>query len=192
MPPGGSRVLAAVLRPPHPALPPAALAAVALLDVAASLRDWSIPITGLLDEPAHLLTAWLFLAALGFRWGTRLQAWTLLGAVGIDLDHVPLYLWWEGISAPGGRPVTHSLATVLVLVAMAAVPRLRTPALGLALGVVLHLARDLATGPGVPLLWPLSTTSALLPYPVYAAALGITAALAVLAAFRRRRSRVSG
>jgi inner membrane protein len=110
----------------------------------------------------------------------------------IDLDHVPFYLWGALLADPNGRPVTHSLATVVVLLALSAVRRLRVPALGLALGVLLHLARDLATGPGVPLLWPLVDRSVLLPYAGYAVALTVIAVIAALAALRASRARVSG
>lgn len=139
-----------------------------------------------LDEPAHLLTAWVLLLVTGLLW-RRLAAWALVGAVAIDLDHVPLYWGWEDIAPDGGRPFTHSLATVGVLVAAAAVPKLRAAGLGLAVGVLLHLVRDLGTGPGVPLWWPFSGESVTVPYEVYAAGLSLAALLAATAALRRRR-----
>jgi inner membrane protein len=179
------------LRPP-PLVLVAALVAIGLLDVIASLRTWPTAVVGLLDWPAHLLTAWLFLAALGFRLSTRVQAWALVGAIAIDLDHVPLYLHWHLIPAPDGRPVTHSLATVVVLLAVAAVPWLRAPAAGLALGLLLHLSRDLVTGPGVTLGWPVSELGVRLPYALYVAALVVTTAVAVLVAHRRRTPSGSG
>lgn len=182
----------AVTRRPHPVVPLVALAVVATLDWVAGRRHWSVPVVAVLDEPAHLITAWLVLVAVSSRLARPVQLWALLGAVVIDLDHVPLYLWWALLAEPDGRPVTHSLATVVVLVALGAVPRLRVPALGLALGVLLHLARDLATGPGVPLLWPLVDRSVQIPYTVYAVALTVTAVIAALWAIRADRSRVSG
>ncbi len=106
---------------------------------------------GLLDEPGHLLTAWLFLAA-SPRARRRLDLrWVLLGAVAIDVDHLPLYLWAALASSPGGRPVTHSLITVLVLLVVVAAlsRRLSTAATGVAVGVLLHFVRDVATGPGL-------------------------------------------
>ena len=108
----------------------------------------------------------------------------------IDLDHVLLYLGWWDVAPDGGRPFTHSLATVVVLLATAAVPAVRIPALGLAVGVVLHLFRDLGTGPGVPLWWPLSGHSVTIPYRAYVAVLTLATIVAVAAALRRRR--VSG
>lgn len=151
-------------------LPLAALAAVLLLDAVQFGRPWPVPVTGLLDEPAHLLTAAVALLALltlGGPIGLRTAAWALVGSVVLDLDHVALYVDWDLLGTPGGRPGTHSLATVLVLLAVSLVPRLRAAGRGLALGVVLHLARDLGTGPGVPLLWPVTSASVVIPYPAY-------------------------
>ena len=107
--------------------------------------------------------------------------WALLGAVVIDVDHIPLYVWDVGTADPEGRPVTHSLTVVLVLLALSRLPgRLRTPLSGLALGVLLHLVRDIVTGPGASLFWPIAGTSVLLPYPLYAGVLCLAAAWAVL------------
>jgi len=147
--------------------PVAALAATVALDLLQSAHGWPVPVVGLLDEPAHLLTAWLALAACSPRTARlRLLPWVLLGAVAIDLDHVPLYLGADGITADGGgRPVTHSLLTVAVLLALAVVAG--RPLSGLAAGVGLHLARDLATGPGVPLLWPMDSSDVRIPYLPY-------------------------
>ena len=158
----------------------AALAAVLLLDRVQFDRTWPRVVVGALDEPAHLLTTCLALAALAPRAGTRTWAWALVGSVVIDLDHVPFFLGWQPIISPVGRPVTHSLTVVAVLLLLGAAPPLRRAVLALAAGVVSHLVRDLATGPGVPLLWPLSPDGWTLPYPVYAAGL-VLAALVALA-----------
>jgi inner membrane protein len=174
----------------HAVAPLVGLAVVMALDVISSLRSWPIPVGGVLDEPAHLLTAWLLLGAFAVRSASRVQLWALAGAVAIDIDHVPLYFWGEPVAASGGRPVTHSLATVAVLLGMATVARLRPAVVGLAVGVLLHMVRDLATGPGVPLLWPLSGASVEVRYPWYVAVLTIAAAVALRA--RRRSGVVSG
>jgi inner membrane protein len=164
------------------ALPLAALALVAGLDAISDASDPSLLLLGLLDEPAHLATAWLFLAAFLPTRARALGPWALVGAVAIDVDHVPLYLWHALAAAPGARPVPHSLLTVAVLAGAAAVasPRLRSPLLGLALGVVLHLVRDLATGPGVPLLWPLGPAKVTVPYAAYLLVLAVVAVVAVV------------
>ncbi len=156
----------------------AALATVVGVDRLLAARWWSLPAEAVLDESAHLLTAWLLLAAAGVR-SRRVVAWALAGAVLIDLDHLPLYAGLP-VSADGGRPVSHSVATVLVLLLAAGAWRAQRSRLAaLALGVVLHLVRDLAVGPGVPLLWPVLSDSVRVPHAGYLAVLA--AAVAVIA-----------
>jgi inner membrane protein len=154
-------------------------------------REWSLVPLAALDEPAHLLTAWLVLAAATARTARLpLLPWVLTGAVLLDLDHVPLYLGADIAVSPGGRPVSHSLLTVaLLLVAAGAVRRWRVPLAGLALGVATQLLRDLATGPGVPLLWPVLAQDVLLPYPPYGVVL---VALAAAGVARRVSGRAAG
>ena len=173
------------------ALPALALAGVLLLDVVQFSRDWPLIPLAALDEPAHLLTAWLVLAAATTRTSAMpVLPWVLAGAVLIDLDHVPLYLGLDVSVAPGGRPVSHSLLTVALLLAgAAALRRWRVPLAGLALAAAAHLLRDLATGPGVPLLWPVLPVDLRLPYAAYAAVLTV---LAVGATARRLSGRAAG
>jgi inner membrane protein len=157
--------------------PLAALAVVAGLDLVMGSRRWPTVVVGVLDEPAHLLTAAIVLAALPA--AARLNwPWALAGAVLIDLDHIPLYVWGDAVEGDGGRPGTHSLATVLLLLGLAALlPRGRTALTGLAVGVSLHLVRDVATGPGIPLAWPFPGRAEI-PYTWYAAALTLAAVAA--------------
>jgi inner membrane protein len=163
--------------------PAAALVAVVLLDVALAARSWPIPVEAALDEPAHLLTAWLLLSAAGVRRGPVLL-WALAGSVLIDLDHVPLYLG-APVTAGGGRPVSHSLAFLLALLAAAWAWRSQRLRLaGLAAGVGLHVVRDVALGPGVPLLWPVVAESVRVPYPAYLGVLVVATALARWQAWR--------
>ena len=167
-----------------------ALAVVCALDAVHSARDWPVPVVGVLDEPAHLLTAWLALAALGRggRWTSVPGApWVLLGSVAVDLDHIPLFLWSEPVAQQGSRPVIHSALTVAVLLLVAAVAaeRVRVAVLGLAAGVALHLVRDVAWDPGIPLLWPLSPVDVQLPYGAYLGALVLTTGIAVARVLRR-------
>jgi inner membrane protein len=169
----------------------AALVAVLGVDLLLAARRWSVPAEAVLDEPAHLLTAGLLALAVGVRSG-RVLAWVLAGAVLIDLDHVPLYLGAE-VTADGGRPVSHSVTTVLVLLAAAGVWRAqRTRLAALALGVVLHVVRDLATGPGVPLLWPLLPASVQMPYAVYLGLLVAALAAVAVRAWRDGAGRPAG
>ena len=171
--------------------PAAALAAIVLLDLVREARDWPLPVVGALDEPAHLLTAWLVLAAVTARTtALRLLPWVLAGAVLLDLDHVPLFLGFDVAATQSGRPVTHSLTTVAVLLAASlAVRRRRTSLAGLAAGAATQLLRDLFTGPGVPLWWPALSADVRLPYLGYLAMVG---ALTLAATLRRLPGRVSG
>ncbi|WP_436704578.1 metal-dependent hydrolase [Geodermatophilus sp. CPCC 205761] len=172
-------------------LPWAALAVLAALDLVAESRWWPVPVAGLLDEPAHLITAGLVLAAVAPAAARPFLLAALVGSVAIDVDHVPLYLVGDAVAGDGGRPVTHSLAFVLLLLAAAAaVRRYRLPLAGLACGVALHLLRDLATGPGVPLLWPWPG-AAQLPYALYAGVL-VAATLAATARALRTGGHPSG
>ena len=155
-------------------LPVALLALVLLVDLLITRSDPPLLLLGLLDEPAHLATSGLVLLALGVRGRPALLV--LAASVLIDADHVPLYLGVPGVEAAGGRPLTHSLATLGVLGLLS----LRwAPLRWVALGVALHLFRDAFTGPGVPLLWPLEVVL-LLPYGLYAAALTGLAGAALL------------
>jgi inner membrane protein len=139
-----------------------------------------------LDEPAHVATAWLFLDAVPTDPTTA--RWALVGSTVIDVDHLPQVLTGARTSGPLRRPRTHSLSTAAVLTLAGSIgpPRLRAPLRGLALGVVLHLARDLAEGPGVPLMWPFRRGDVRLPYLAYVSWL---AGLAARETPRRRRSR---
>jgi inner membrane protein len=169
-------------------LPGGLLVLVLLLDAVVALTDPPLVLLGLLDEPAHLATAGL--ALLVVRPARRAALLVLLGSVLIDADHVPLYLGVPHVAAAGGRPLTHCLLTVAVLLVLGASARLRPVVVPLAAGVGLHLVRDLATGPGVPLLWP-AGGAVLLPYGAYAAVLACLALAATLAvpqsSSRRRR-----
>ena len=113
--------------------------------------------TGLLDEVAHLATAVLGLLVLACLVDVprRFYVAALIASVAIDLDHIPLYLGL--LPDDGQRPVTHSLATVVVFAGAAVASRRHRAVLaGAATGLVIHFARDIAEGPpGVRLLWPL-------------------------------------
>jgi len=148
-------------------------------------------VVGALDEPAHLLTAWLVLAAASSRTtAMRVLPWVLAGAVLLDLDHVPLFLGLDVTATQSGRPITHSLATVALLLAAALAVRPSRAALaGLAIGAGTQLLRDLCTGPGVPLFWPVSDADARLPYLSY---LLVLLPLAGVATDRRLSGRAGG
>jgi len=142
---------------------------------------------GLLDEPAHLATCAIALFAVaavtGSRPPARFVVAALVASVAIDVDHIPGYLGWQGLAGSLPRPYPHSLLLVGALVGLGCASRrrdVRQVSLGLAFGVSAHLLRDLATGPGVPLVWPVSSGVATVPYAFFAGALAL-AALAVAA-----------
>lgn len=160
---------------------PSFLVVIVALDLVQSSRNWPIPVVGLLDESAHVLTVALVLLALPTRFWQHYGGWVLLGSVALDIDHLPLFLGDPGFAVDGGRPPTHSLVTVLVLLLGAsAVPKLRCALGGLSLGAGLHLLRDVATGPGVPLLWPLARDAAAVPYFAYLTLLGLLTVLVMV------------
>ncbi len=134
---------------------------------------------GLVDEPAHLATcavALLALLALGSQLPARFVVAALIASVAIDLDHIPGYLGWDWMAGSLARPYSHSLLLVAVFAGLALLSRnrkLRLASLGLAFGVSMHLLRDLATGPGVPLAWPVSSEIVSTPYAVFAGSLAL-------------------
>ena len=173
------------------ALPLALVAAVATLDllihvVAPSASGTESLGLAALDDPAHLATAALVLLCLPA--STRGFAIAfLVASVAIDLDHLPKELGSDFLTAGTARPYTHSLvgAVLLALVAFVA-SRRRDVAAGAGLGILAHLVRDVATGPGVPLAWPLSDGSARVPYVSYLTLVIVLGACAAITARRRR------
>ncbi|HEV2752502.1 MAG TPA: metal-dependent hydrolase [Solirubrobacteraceae bacterium] len=171
-------------------LPPAALAAlVGVIVVVQGLLALEPPtlILGLVDWTGHFATIAILLAASSRRLPTALIAGTFAATL-IDLDHIPDLFGEEGISDVTPRPVSHSMVTVLVAGAIAAAVRARAPrygafAVGIALGVAMHLLRDVFTGPGVSLFWPLSAE------PVNGAFLVYLVAMIAVAAYAATRSR---
>jgi hypothetical protein len=146
---------------------PLLLAGVALAFDAADRRiPFGVWTTGPVDEVAHLATAALGLLVLAcfIDAPRRFYVAALIASVAIDADHIPLYLGLLGNQAQ--RPVTHSLSTVAVFVAAAAAShRHRAVLAGVATGLVLHFARDIAEGyPGVRVFWPLQDTSWMVSY----------------------------
>jgi inner membrane protein len=87
------------------------------------------------------------------------------------------------------RPASHALLTVGLLAAVGyLLPGERRPyALGAAFGVGAHLCRDVATGPGVALFWPLTSAVVKAPYVVFAVGLAMAVALTFAVAFQQTR-----
>ena len=140
---------------------------------------------GLVDWIGHLATGVVLVALLQPK--LRVAVAILVGSVVIDLDHVPLELGTDVLTGDAPRPYTHSFVTPLVVLAVAAAARSEV-ALGLAIGLVGHLARDLGGG-DVLLLWPLSAQQESVPFWVYVVVLALTAATA---AARRTARRTPG
>ena len=169
----------------------AALLAIALIDRWLGAGQRTLWETGLADESAHLLTALLLLSVLPGWLPTRFLAGALVGAVAIDVDHLPLILGSDLLTRETNRPLSHCLLTIVVAVALAAVFPLswRPVLLGLATGFAAHFWRDLASSTaGVPLLWPWQTTGFRVAYGVYLASLGGCVVLFALRGGTRNRS----
>jgi inner membrane protein len=154
------------------------LATIAFADYVIRRRTPRWLVIGLFDEPAHAATAALVLLNMPRRSATFTAAF-LAGSVLPDVDHVPLALAPEHPGADDPRPRSHSLAAAAPVAAAAGLTRSEALA-GVAAGMLTHLARDVATGPGAPLLWPASERELHLPWPAYAAACLILAGSATL------------
>ena len=161
------RMRSAVLRLVRWWVGPLLLATTALAFDAADRRiPFGVWTTGPVDEVAHLCTAALGLLVLArfVDAPRRFYVAALIASVAIDVDHIPMYLGLLGTRAQ--RPVTHSLSSVAVFVAAAALSRRHRAVLaGVATGLILHFARDIGEGyPGVRVFWPLQDTSWMVSY----------------------------
>jgi inner membrane protein len=175
------------------ALSPATLAiATALLagaDWGTRLAGESLFPGGPLDELAHLLTTLIVFWALGSRARARFLVPALVASVAIDLDHVPARLGAGWLTAGTPRPYTHSLLTIVVVVAIAALWRRRRDLwLGVAIGLAIHFWRDMAEGgSGVSLLWPVSYHSFQYPHGVYVAIMAVFVLIDAALCLQRKR-----
>ncbi len=145
---------------------------------------------GPLDEIAHVLTALLILEALPRRVRDYAPFWVLLGSFAIDLDHIPGYLGYQFLTVGTPRPYTHSLLTLVALLAAGlAWRRGRLPLVGLTLGAVLHFVRDLAegSGSGVSLLWPFTDHAFGYPHVAYVTLMLVVTGAGVAIALVRER-----
>ncbi len=140
--------------------------------------DTQFALVGIVDWIGHLATGIVLIALL--RPPRRMAVAILVCSVVIDVDHLPLELGSDILTAGTPRPYTHSLLTLLVVLAAAGVGRSQV-LLGAAIGIAGHLLRDLGTGDGLALLWPLSDAGASVPFALY---LGVLTGLAAVAALR--------
>ena len=153
------------------------------------LYDLPRELAAVLDASAHAFTALMLLGYRGVSNSRRIPVAAALGAVLIDLDHVPGELGYAFLTAGTNRPYSHSLAVLggLGLVACLLPRRGRSIGLAVWFGIATHLLRDLATG-GVPLWWPASPRRVAAPYALYAILLLVGVGLSV----SRRRGRLTG
>jgi membrane-bound metal-dependent hydrolase YbcI (DUF457 family) len=185
----------AALRPVRWWAGPLLLATAALAFDAAKRRiPFGVWTTGPVDEVAHLSTAALGLLVLAcfIDAPRRFYVAALIASVAIDVDHIPLYLGLLGDQAQ--RPVTHSLSTVAVFAAAASASRRHRAVLaGVATGLVLHFARDIAEGyPGVLVFWPLQDSSWMVGYGWFLGMIVVlTAARLVLVGVGLPRTRIA-
>jgi hypothetical protein len=156
--------------PGRPALDQGAVAfgVVVAADLAVVLLRPPFRLGGVFDECAHLATA--VVARPSF--GPRDADWTAgyyAGSVGIDADHVPVLIDPDRVDATAQRPPAHTVLTPLSLALLSrrATGPGRQRLAGAAAGAAVHLARDIATGPGVGLLSPLVKRRLRLPYALY-------------------------
>ena len=148
-----------------------------------------------LDWIDHLLTTVFIVWATRPLIGRRQLVPALVASVVLDADHIPGYLGSDALTAGTHRPYTHSLLTILVLLAIAmARPRWRWWTSGAALAVASHLWRDLAEpqGAGVALLWPASDRSITTPAWLYLGSIALFAALALWRAMSRGTRGIRG
>ena len=183
----------AVLRRPGPGAVAIAAAVLLAADWGAELAGGSTFPGGPLDETAHLLTTLLVLWAVGGRACERFLVPALIASVAIDLDHIPQRLGSDWLNAGTPRPYTHSLLTLAVVLLLSVVWRRRRDVmLGIAIGLALHLWRDMAEPKGgVSLFWPFSDRSVTMPHASY---LIVMAAVVATAAYRSwpRRAEARG
>lgn len=167
-----------------PRLRPSAFALAAAV-VALVLGDWAYRLAGdsffpggPLDEIAHVLTTLIVLWALGRRICDRFLVPALVASVAIDLDHVPRELGHDFLTRGTQRPYTHSLLSIVVVLAVAALWRSRRDAVvGIAIGLAIHFWRDMSEADaGVALLWPFSDRSFTLSHASYLIVMGLFAA----------------
>ncbi|MGH2889643.1 MAG: metal-dependent hydrolase [Solirubrobacteraceae bacterium] len=159
------------------------------------LADWGYRLAGdsffpggLLDEIAHALTTLIVLWALGPRVCRRFLIPALVASVAIDLDHIPGELGYYFLTRGTPRPYTHSLLTIVVVLFVAAVWRRRRDLwVGVAIGLAIHLWRDMAeSNTGVALLWPFSYHAYALPHSRYLVVMAGFVAVCAIRCLHRR------
>ena len=137
--------------------------------------DTQFALVGVVDWIGHLATGLVLVALL--RPPLAAAVAIMVFSVVLDLDHLPAELGTDVLMGDAPRPYPHSLLTLLVAAAVAAATRAPV-AVGALVGLSGHLFRDLGTGDGVPVLWPVSDLGASIPFAAYVAVLALAAAVA--------------
>jgi len=118
--------------------------------------DRTLTIHGLYDETGHILTA--IMMAMGLR-ALRLPipVWSvIIGGVILDIGHILIQLDFAEPVTGSSRNGTHSIAVVFLIGMIGFIDRRHANVwLGITIGALSHLWRDMGTGL-VPLAWPLS------------------------------------
>ena len=166
--------------PSHVAFKSASLALVLTLDSRmprSSRQSFPRPLRGVLDEVAHAATAGILLAPWLPEAPREWSAGAFVGAVLLDIDHIPGEFGRRWLARAGERPYSHTALFALGVLALGQVADVRRQRCmrGVAAGIATHLFRDLATG-GWLLTWPLRRRSNRIPYWTYATVLAIAAA----------------
>jgi inner membrane protein len=144
----------------------------------------SLPVGGTLDATGHFATGAIVACA---AWALNVRLpwfWVLVGSVVVDVDH--FLVWFDVIDRfdSTSRGVLHTLASVWLVLALAAcLPRYRDALVALAVGIASHLFRDLGTGT-VQIAWPVLDTLRAISHRGYLLALASLAAIPVLAGLR--------
>jgi membrane-bound metal-dependent hydrolase YbcI (DUF457 family) len=116
----------------------------------------TLTVHGILDEVGHLLTALMIAMGIkALRFPVPVSS-ILIGGVLLDVGHIMLQLDFTEPIEGSSRNGTHSVFALILLACLGFFDHRRANVwLGVTLGALSHLWRDLGTG-NVPLVWPLA------------------------------------
>jgi len=128
-----------------------------------------LAVAALMDEAAHITTAGLLIVALTNCPSLEFSLAALASSILIDIDHVPMQLGWDVLTRGTPRPYTHSVLSVIIAGILGLTLKLDAGriARGVSFGVAAHLLRDVATGGGVSLFWPVTNRNVHVSYSSY-------------------------
>jgi membrane-bound metal-dependent hydrolase YbcI (DUF457 family) len=115
----------------------------------------TLTVHGILDEVGHLLTALMIAMGIkALRFPVPVSS-ILIGGVLLDVGHIMLQLDFTEPIEGSSRNGTHSVFALILLACIGFFDQRRANVwLGVTLGALSHLWRDMGTG-NVPLVWPL-------------------------------------